>query len=63
MPKSFSPPTLREGCQIKGGEALAQVAQRCGGSPVLGDIQGQVGPDADHLIELQMSVFIAGELD
>ena len=24
-------------------EALEQVAQRCGGSPILGDIQGQAG--------------------
>ena len=27
----------------KGGEEVAQVAQRGGGSPVLGDIQGEVG--------------------
>jgi len=27
----------------KGGEALAQVAQRGGRSPILGDIQGQAG--------------------
>ena len=27
----------------KGGEALEQVAQRCGGYPIPGDIQGQAG--------------------
>jgi len=32
----------------KGGEALAQVTQRCGGSPVLGDIQSQDG--YEHLM-------------
>mgnify|MGYP001853027772 CR=1 FL=1 len=32
----------------KGGEALEQVAQRGGGSPVPGDIQGQAGWDSEH---------------
>ena len=27
----------------KGGEALQQVAQRCGGCPVHGDVQGEAG--------------------
>jgi len=31
-------------------EALAQVAQRGGGCPILGDIQGQAGPGCEHLI-------------
>ena len=30
------------------GEALAQVAQRCGGCPVLGDIQGQAAWGSEH---------------
>ena len=30
----------------QGGEALEQVAQRGGGCLVLGDIQGQAGPDS-----------------
>ena len=34
----------------KGDEALEQVAWRCGGSPALGDIQGQAGPGSEHLI-------------
>ena len=29
-------------------EALEQVAQRCGGSPILGDIQGQAGLGSEH---------------
>ena len=42
---------------IKGGEAVAQVAQRGGGC------QGQVGWGPEHLIGLQVSLLIAGELD
>ena len=34
-----------------------------GGSPVLGDIQGQVGLCSEHLVELWASLFIAGELN
>jgi len=40
----------------KGGEALAQVAQRGGGCPVLGDIQVQAGPGSGHLIYLAVGV-------
>jgi len=36
----------------KGGEALAQVAQRGDGCPILGDTQGQAGWGSEHLIEL-----------
>lgn len=32
---------IRKKFYSEGGEALAQVAQRCGGCPILGDIQGQ----------------------
>ena len=43
----------------KGGKALAQVAQRGGGCPVLGDTQGQAGRGPEHLMELWVSLFIA----
>ena len=36
----------------KGGEALAQVAQRGGGCPIPGDTQGQAGRDSEYLINL-----------
>jgi len=36
----------------KGGDALAQVAQRGGGSPIPEDIQGQTGQGSEHLMEL-----------
>jgi len=36
----------------KDGEALAQVAQRDGGCPMLGDTQGQAGWYSEHLMEL-----------
>ena len=32
----------------KGGKALDQLAQRGGGSPILGDTEGQVGPDSEQ---------------
>ena len=38
---------------------MAQVVQRCGPCPSPGDVQGQ----AEHLMELWVSLFIAGELD
>jgi len=47
----------------KGSEALAQVAQRCGGCSVPGHIQGQAGWGSEHLIELGVSLLTAGELD
>ena len=47
----------------KGGEALAQVAQRAGGCPIPGDTQGQAGQGSEHLMELQMSLIIAGQLE
>jgi len=34
----------------KGGETLGQVAQKGGGCPVPGDIQGQTGWGSEHLI-------------
>ena len=47
----------------KGGEALAQVAQRCGGCPVLRDSQGQAGRGSEHLLEPWESLLIARRLD
>jgi len=36
----------------KGDEVLEQVAQRSGGCPICGDIQGQAGRHSEHLMEL-----------
>ena len=47
----------------KGGEALAQVARRGSGCPFLGDFQDQAGWGSEHLMELYVSLFTAGELD
>lgn len=47
----------------EGIEAMEQVAQRGGGGPVLGDIEGQAGGALSTLICLWMSLFIVGELD
>ena len=47
----------------QGGEALEKVAQRGRGCPIPGDIQGQAGWSSEHLMELQVSLFTAGELD
>ena len=47
----------------KGSEALAQVVQRGGGCPIPGVTQGQAGCGSEHLMELQVSLFIAEELD
>lgn len=33
------------------------------GCPVLGDIQGQAELGSEHLMELWVSLFVAGELD
>jgi len=33
-----------------GGEALEQVAQKCGGCPDPGDTEGQAGWGSEHLI-------------
>jgi len=46
----------------EGGEALEQVAQRCG-CPVTGDFQGKAGSGPGHPELAVMSLFIAGELD
>jgi len=40
-----------------------KVAQRGGGCPVPADSQGQAGRGSEHLMELSVSLFIAGELD
>ena len=40
----------------KGGEALAQVAWRGSGCPVLGDSQGRAEWGSEHLMELQVSL-------
>ena len=34
-----------------------------GGCPILGETQGQAGPCSEHLMELWVSLLIAGELD
>ena len=47
----------------KSSEAWELVAQKGGGCHVSGDIQSQSGLGSEHLIELQVSVLIAGELD
>ena len=44
----------------EGGKALEQVPQKCGGSPVPGDIQGQAGPGSE---QPDLALFIAGELN
>ena len=44
----------------KGVGALARVAQRGGGCPIP---EGQAGWGSEQLMELQVSLFIAGELD
>ena len=36
----------------KDGEAVELVAQRVGGSPIPGDIQGQAGWGSEHLLQL-----------
>ena len=41
-----------------GGEALAQVAQRGGRCSIPGGTQGQAGRSSEHLIELQVSLFM-----
>ena len=46
---------------IQGGEAVAQAAQRGGGCSIPGGTQGQTGWGSEHLMELWMSLFIAGE--
>ena len=40
---------------------LKQAVQRGGGSPVLGGIQGQAGQGSENLMELGVSLFIAGD--
>ena len=42
---------------------LAQVAQRCGEYPIPADTQGQARQGSEHLMELWVSLFIAGPLD
>ena len=45
------------------GEALAQIAWRGGRCPILRDMRGQAGGALSSLIELWVSLFIAGEFD
>lgn len=45
------------------GEALEHDAQRCGGYPVPGDVQGQAGQALSNLTELWLLLLTAGELD
>ena len=46
----------------KGGEALAQVAQRHSGCSVPGNTKGQAEQGSEHLTEMWVSLFIVGEL-
>lgn len=49
-------------CSISS-EALKRVTQSCSESPILADIQGQVGPGSEHLIYLWVSTgHITGKL-
>ena len=41
---------IRKMLYSEGGEALDQVAQRCGGCPIPGDFQGEAGPGSEHLM-------------
>lgn len=52
----------KEVFHYKGSAAQAQIVQKGGGSLILGNIQGQTEPGSEHLICLQMSLLIAGEL-
>ena len=58
---------MKTGCVFynKGSQAVEQAAQICGGCPcpISTDTQGQTGQGSEHLMELQVSLFIAGELD
>ena len=54
---------LKEVFYNKGSESLAQVAQKGGGCPIPGDTRGQAGQSSEHLMELWVFLFIAGELD
>ena len=47
----------------EGGEALEQIAQRCGGCPIHGDFQGKAGPGPGQPDVAVMFLFIAGDLD
>lgn len=47
----------------KGGEAQKYVAQRIGRFPVLVGTQGQAGQASEHLMSLQVSLFITEALD
>ena len=42
---------------------MEQVTQRCDGCPIPGDTQGQAAWGSEHLLYLQVTLFIAGELD
>jgi len=44
----------------KGSEALAQVAPRGDGCPILGDNKGQAGQGSEHLMELWVSLCCRG---
>ena len=46
----------------EGGETLAQVAQRGGGCSTPGNIQDLVGRSLSNLVQLKMSLLIAGGL-
>ena len=47
---------------IGSSEALAQIAQRGGRCPITADTQGEAGWGSEHLMELWVSLLIAGQL-
>jgi len=47
----------------EGGETLEWVAQRGGGCPILGNIQGQVGRGSEQPGLVEVSLLTAGNLD
>ena len=59
----FRPNTRKIFCYSMGGEAVAQIVGRSGGCPIPGDTPGQAGRDSEHLMELKVSLFMAGGLD
>ena len=42
---------------------MAQIVGRSGGCPIPGDTPGQAGQGSEHLMELKVSLFMAGGLD
>ena len=47
----------------EGGEALAQVAQGCGGCPIPGDFHSEAESDSGQPDLAEVSLCVAGQLD